>query len=463
MEKLNNFISKFSKIFIIGLFIFIIIFSLFIRSMYNYEDYPSFEGINILSLIALIIILGLLLITTKLTKIKTTYIYLIYAVLGILYILIVPLKIFSDMKFVTNIALSNFTTGMDYLYRCPNNLFISVIFNMFFRIFMYDTLTIKVINIFCNILIAFFSYRIYCLIFSHTQQYVDDKLSILLVLSNLSAFLYINHLYNDIFFVLLSIIIIYLVLLNKKSNWHTILIGFLCFILFELRAVGIIIVIAISIYYILKEKYIKKTVCILSIFAFLALSYSIISNHFLPKNETTYPVWSYIQMGFNEEEFGFQDGSHRADYTFNDVIDKLNDLGFVRTFKLLCKKEAWLWTEGTYQVSRYAFGEDTQNAFEYTTFITGELEKVSSSNLRKGINYIIKAQYFALVFLSIIGLLHNKDNRKIDLLLYIIIGFFTFYLFWEIKSRYIYSLYPFFAIFATHGINVIRNKIADKK
>ena len=75
-------------------------------------------------------------------------------------------------------------------------------------------------------------------------------------------------------------------------------------------------------------------------------------------------------MGINEPEFGFQDGSHSSNWTFKDVKNRVLELGSTRLIKLIAKKEYWLWTEGTYQVERYAFGIGWKEHFDYDTIIT---------------------------------------------------------------------------------------------
>ena len=136
--------------------------------------------------------------------------------------------------------------------------------------------------------------------------------------------------------------------------------------------------------------------------------------------------------------------------------------------KLLCKKQYWLWTEGTYQVERYAFGDGNSGLFEYETNITKRVNDAENSKLRKCLDYIMKGQYFVLILLSLAELvlrdeLKSQDtNGKREMLLYIMIGLFCFYMIWEIKSRYIYCLYPIFNILSANGFYKITNLIKSK-
>lgn len=79
----------------------------------------------------------------------------------------------------------------------------------------------------------------------------------------------------------------------------------------------------------------------------------------------------------------------------------------------------------------------------------------------------MKGQYFVLIILSLIELI-VKDKGEVrrnerDLLFYLIIGLFCFYMIWEIKSRYIYCLYPIFIILSSNGIIKLKNILNERR
>lgn len=474
IEVLNNLISKISINFLIILFAVVIIGMLFINSIYLYIDTASFKINNVFNYLGIVInILGFLILillekSLSLKFRKNKYInfiiFLIYFILEIIYIKLVPIKPFSDMFFVTEIALSDFQNEIQYLQHYPNNLPISIIFNLIFRITQYNVIYIKIFNIICNIATIYFAYRIYENIYKK-----KDNLVILFGIFSISTFLYVNNAYNDIIFTALVTIILYLVTKEKQSKIDIFIISILAFLQFIVRPVGIILIIAICIYYLLKNKDIKNIVLLLSIFLICNTMYSQLEKAIIPKSDEIqqYPVWSFIQMGINEKEFGFQDGSHSTEWTFGDVKNRIQELGPQRLLKLLCKKQYWLWTEGTYQVERYAFGTGSQEQFLYSTPTTNMIYDVESSKVRKALEYLMKGQYFVLILLSLIDLIIKDKDKSIknkkDILLYTIIGLFCFYTIWEIKSRYIYCLYPIFLILSTQGTEKIINLILKKK
>ena len=375
----------------------------------------------------------------------------------------VPLKPFSDMKSVTDIALSNFKNNMEYLKIYPNNVPIAILFNIIFRITNYNTIYIKIFNIICNVLIIYFAYGTYKNIYKK-----DNRIILLFGIFNISSFIYVNHVYNDIVFVALIMGALYLITKEgSKNRINIVVISVLLFLQYIIRPVGIITIIAFIMYYILKHRDIKKVIVIVSVFILCNMIYLQIEKRIIPESEEKYPIWSFIQMGINEEEFGFQDGTHSKEWSFEDVQNRIKELGTKRLIKLLCKKQYWLWTEGTYQAERYAFGAGDEERFTYETAITKKIVDEENSKLRKSIEYIMKGQYFILIILSFIDLIIKDKNKDIEdkeeLLLYIIIGLFCFYTIWEMKSRYIYCLYPIFLIFSTSGTQKIINKFKKER
>lgn len=473
IDVLNKLISKISINFLIILFVIIIIGMFFINSVYLYIDTAAFKINNIFNYLGIIINIFGFLILVLLEKVlalkfkKKKYInfiiFLIYFITEIIYIKLVPIKPFSDMFFITEIALSDFKNEIQYLQHYPNNLPISIIFNLIFRITQYDVIHIKIFNIICNMATIYFAYKIYENIYKKKNNIV-----ILLGICSISTFLYVNNAYNDIIFTALTTIILYLVTKEKQSKIDIFIISILVFLQFIVRPVGIILIIAVCMYYLLKNKNIKNIVILLSIFLICNIMYSQLEKEIIPKSDEIqqYPIWSFIQMGINEKEFGFQDGSHSTEWTFGDVKNRIQELGPQRLLKLLCKKQYWLWTEGTYQVERYAFGTGAPEQFSYTTTVTNMIYDVDNSKARKALEYLMKGQYFVLIVLSLIDLIiKDKDEtikNKKDILLYTIIGFFCFYTIWEIKSRYIYCLYPIFLILSTQGIEKIINLLKKK-
>ncbi len=468
VEVASKFVSFIAENFLKILFAIIIISMLFINSIYLYIDKPDFQFnninnyiwiiINLLFIFALIFIFYIMPKRIKYSKIFIITVFLLYFIMEIIYIFLVPITPFSDMAEVIKIAKSNFTENIEYLQKYPNNLPICILYNLIFKVSSYNVIILKILNVICNILTIYFAYKIYENIYKN-----KNIVLVLLGLCSISTFLYVNCTYNDLIFVTIVMAILYLVTKEQQNKLKFLLICILSFLQYIIRPVGIILVIALCLYYLLNKRNLIAVVILVASFLILNFSYFKLKESIIPVSDQEIPIWSYIQMGINEEEFGFQDSSHSTSWNFTDYINRLKELGPKRFTKLLIKKVIWTWTEGTYQVGRYAFGNQLENQYDYETVLTKKVYN-TDSKLRDTIDYAMKGQYFTLLLLSYLGMFFGKNNNdKIKLILYLVMGIFCFYVIWEIKSRYIYCLYPIFLIFATRGSEVLIEKIKKGK
>ena len=170
----------------------------------------------------------------------------------------------------------------------------------------------------------------------------------------------------------------------------------------------------------------------------------------MPKDIPSYPIWNQIYIGINEKEFGFMDNDLSYDRDLKDIKERVCDYGTVKLLKIICKKTFWLWTQGTYQAERYAFGNDTNNAldkFEYETFLTQYLLN-SNQHSRIIINAIMRAQYFVIFIAMTITIIIKRDITQERELYYIIVATLLVMIIWELKSRYILICFPMMAILA---------------
>ena len=458
MEKLNRIISKIARYWIIILFTVVVITMLIFNADYDvFTDTPSFQFSNIYNYISIFINIALLVIVCKIIKrfnIDFKYIIGTYILLGVIYIILIPFEPFSDMKMVYEIAVSGFKLHQDYISFYTNNI-PTVILMMLFTFLYKSIIIVKIINIICNIIIAYLTYKI------AENLGKKNKLYFILCLLNIPVFLYINIIYNDIAFTLLTTLLIYLTTKNNKGKWNLPLRIILSVIEFMIRPVGIIHIIAITMYEVLSGKNYKLVAIFVTATTVGIVICNLLIGLFFNKSEESCTIWSFIRMGFNEEKFGFQDGTASSKWQPKDVIERWKELGVGKIIEIIAKKEIWMFSEGTYMAERYAFGG---GGSEFTTenALTKDIQKNQESVLRKGAEYIMKGQYFIIIVCALFGVINKKKSSKYVLLNYIVVGLFCFYCFWEIKSRYIYSLYPIFTIYAVDGIEILGKKIKRK-
>jgi len=459
LNIIRNLVNKTGIIISLCITFVVVISGVFIRSNYNFLDYPYFEFGMISNVLYIFLAAGIL----------VAYMYLgkcigwnmkvamgLYVLVSVLYILTVPLMPYSDMKSVYDIAANGLVDETGYLSVYNNQIPITVYLYLLMCLFGKSVLVPKIFNIIFNTVILFFVYKIYVLLNGKEKS----ALAIIWMTSPfLPVIMYVNHIYNDILFTMITVILIYIVLNNNFSNPMMCVMCFLSVLQYVIRPSGIIYIIAIAMYMILKYGEWKKCIAyIVVVVAMIVGITKINSASFGVNSDAAYPVWSYIQMGINEEEFGFQDGTHSSEWTLDDCVEKYKEIGLVGVLKIFAKKELWMWSEGTYQAQRYGFG-DSVAEYERENFITKDLRGIDNSNIRNMIERISKGQYYIYMLLAFIGMINLRKDTRYMILFYLICGFFFFYLIWEIKSRYIYSLYPVFMVFAYTGLRQIINKL----
>lgn len=466
MRRIENIFYKIALVMVICILVMIVIAGLFWQAEYDYADFPYFERTAIKYVCAVLGIIVLLILYMYMGKKFHWNLYLLtvlYVGVSLAYLFFVQLEPFSDMKMIYDIAAHNMVDETGYLSwggtQIPSALYLWVVL----KIFGTNIFVPKILNMIFNIVTYFFIYKIYKL---YSDDTVDVKAIIWFSAIFISPVLYENHIYNDVPFTMLILIMFYLVMRKKYTKWRLVLLCGIGIVQCLFRLSGVVYVIAVAMYMILFQREWKKAIlCSVIILAGIIGAGRVNKVIFQADVSKEVPVWSYIQMGINEEEFGFQDGTHSTDWTWQDCVEKYKSMGWKKVTKVLAKKTVWMWTEGTYQAQRYAFGDATA-VYTKENSLTHELRNLDGT-IRNRLNLITKGQYYIYMLLALLGVLKLKLKREYSLLLYAVCGMACFYLIWEMKSRYIYSLYPVFMIFAYFGwrdvIRKIKNIINNKK
>lgn len=453
MENLKRITGKTAYIISFLIFASVAVFGMIFEADYSFLDYPYFR-INdpskiLYILISLCMVIAHMYIGSRISWNVKAVIF-IYIAASLVYIFLIPLEPYSDMKYIYDIAVNGLRDETGYLSVYNNQIPVTLYLWIVMGIFGKSIIVPKILNVVFNIIILIFMRRIYML-FGKSEN--DAKGIIWFSSTFMAVFLYVNHIYNDILFTMLTVILIYMILKREYTAVRSGIICLLSVVQYLIRPSGIIYIIAIVLFMVFYQKEWKK--CIVYICAVTIMITGIVKINkafFCVDEDKTYPVWSFIQMGVNEEEFGFQDGTHSPDWTFEDCVDKYKELGAAKVLKIFAKKEIWMWSEGTYQAQRYAFGDENA-AYERENIITDNIRDIDESPIRNIVENFMKAQYYIYILFALSGIAAVRNEKKCVLLFYLICGFFFFYMFWEIKSRYIYSLYPILMILSYTGWN----------
>ncbi|GFZ33410.1 hypothetical protein CSC2_39360 [Clostridium zeae] len=479
--------------FFIGIFI---ISSFFIRAKYSfsvYGDNPILERQNIGVFILVITVLVLLNIAlyklclklnrySKKIVIPVTLLLSFLVQLGIIFAFTVLPT--ADSQTVVSLALnmlynndySSFQAG-GYLYMFPFNYSIVLYLKALLAIFPDNYLVIKIFNILFTLVTTLMIYLIYKQINYKSKE--NDYGILVFGATYIPALLMSNFIYNDIIGTALLTSAIYFIIrfVKEKNIKHIIISSVLLSMGNYFRGIGVLYLIAAIIYILLSLKKIglKKVatalLIVISLFNIpnwtqnIALQLANKVSESITINST--PVYMWLNMGINMDRFGFWDNfqsyniyQQQAGYNKEESIqlykqsieDKLSNATFGDLITMYYKKIVWTWTEGTYQIDRYGIGDDgTTNksqrmsmisGYSYTTFAT-DLFK-GDSLYRSSLLLVLYVMNFLMYCFILIRLINSMKIKRYDevLLVLVILGFIAFYILWEIKSRYIYPVYP---------------------
>lgn len=491
--------------------------SFFIRAQYNYSlygDNPILEkqklGIFIL-LIVLIILLSIALyrLCLKLNKYSKKIVIpvtlLFSFVIQIVIIFAFTVLPTADSQTVLSLALdmlyrkdySSFHSG-GYLYMFPFNFSIVLYLKTLLFLFPDNYLVIKVFNILFSLVTTLMIYLIYKEINYKSKE--NDYGVLIFAATYIPSLFMSNFIYNDIIATAALTAAIYFIIkfVKEKSIKYVIISSILLSIGNYFRSIGVLVLIAAIIYILLtiKEIGIKKVIisfCImLSLFNIpgwtqnALLQGNNIVNESVNKNSA--PIYMWLHMGINMDRFGFWDNmqsyniyqrqgnynKEKSTELFKQAIkNKLSSATSGDLVKMYYKKIIWTWTEGTYQVDRYGVGDEgsvnrgqrmgrIMSGYSYTTVAT-DLFK-GDSKYRSGLLWILYVMNFLMYCFIFIRLISGIKHKRFEevFLISVILGFIGFYILWEIKSRYIYPVYPLLIVLSYMGFKDVYDFISKR-
>lgn len=209
--------------------------------------------------------------------------------------------------------------------------------------------------------------------------------------------------------------------------------------------IGTVIYMILNVVYNLKkDSYKKNGLQILVILIYIIISImptTIIKNYYINKfgmdKEKSYPTISYILIGMEKSwrangwynEKIAQKAISNPEIVKEEYIVKIKDRlkyfmhNLDYTFSFYTNKLASMWTENTYSAIRNNIGKNNKKINNWIFNLT----------------LYQKAVLILICICSIIVLIQNRKNLSLELifLISIFVGGFSFYVFWEAKSRYI--------------------------
>lgn len=485
-----------------GLFV---VSSFFIRAEYNYAAYGDNPILNtqqpIVLILLVIVLFALALIGYRLCRKMNRYraTLVVPIVLGaslllqLALIFLLPRLPTDDSQTVLSLALdmlyrndySTFDAG-GYLHMFPFNFSTVVYLKALLAIFPDNYVTIKVFNILFSLLTTFMIYLIHRELVGREKR--NDYAVLVLAAFYVPSLLMPNLIYNDVIGTALLTSAIYFVIrfVKTKGFRYIVFAAVLLALGNYFRGIGTLILIASAIYILLAVRNIGIRRSLLSLLVLGALfnvpawtqSASLQATGATDESASanSAPVYMWLNMGINLERFGFWDNmesyriyQNEANYNKAEsaelykasIQEKLSEATPGELVSMYYKKLVWVWTEGTYQIDRYGIGNASSGrgfggssisgSYSYDTWLTQLFEGDSAA--RSGLLWVLYASSVSMYALATVRLLTSIRARRYAevLLVLILLGFIAFYLLWEIKSRYLYPVYPLLLILSYLG------------
>ncbi|NMA64934.1 MAG: glycosyltransferase family 39 protein [Clostridiaceae bacterium] len=503
-DKDSNMLKSLERIFVYILtafLVFVLFASMVVRAeycSYKYRDNPAWIRQDFFSLfIFIVLLLSVYLLINRLChRFETSerryiisLILLCSALVQTVFILILPVKQFADQDAVNKIAVDiihgyfgHFQKG-GYLYVFPNNVGITLLLSLLYRILSVPLLLPKLLNVLCSVITSYLTFRIYEHTIGENKRSETGGYAVLIFSSFfLPAILLNNLVYNDVYAttLFLGAVLNAIKYTKSKKSRYLIYTGILILAGDFLRRLGVIFIIAITIYFILKKvRFLKAFVFLIVAAICLRLPLFAVNTYFLatdkisePLGKNSIPVYMWINIGMGQRKFGYWDDSFSYSKYFNEgewnkeksseiykslIKKNIESNGISGIANTYLKKNIWLWTEGTYQAEYYGIGSW---GYLYTTSATKLVE--NNRFLRDQVRWLLHGSNFLLLFLSLTGLIDSIFRKNIyPLILPVIsiLGFVGFYTIWEIKPRYIFPCYPYLILLSYYGLTIIYEKL----
>ncbi|MBO9605456.1 MAG: glycosyltransferase family 39 protein [Paenibacillaceae bacterium] len=371
---------------------------------------------------------------------------------------------------------SSFATS-GYLHMFPFNFSIVLYLKTLLSLFPDNYLVIKLFNIGFTLVTTMMVYLLYKELNPRSQTH--DYGVLVLAATYAPALFMNNFIYNDVIATALLTSALYFAVRFMKELSLKHMLGAAAFLAAGnyFRSIGAIFLLAIAIGILLQIRRIgiKKSALALGMTVVLFMVPGWAQNLLLQATgkvegsvtANSAPVYMWLNMGINVKTFGFWD--NRQSYTIyqrqagydkkksealfkNEIGRKWSEADAGDLIKMYYKKLVWMWTEGTYQVERYGVGNGSSifgrgfgavgDRYSYTTSATEWFK--GSSSARVGLIWMLYAMNMAMygfILVRLIGGIRAGRFAETPLVL-VMLGFIGFYLVWEIKSRYLFPVYP---------------------
>jgi hypothetical protein len=355
-----------------------------------------------------------------------------------------------------------------YLSQYPNNTGLALFYAFFFLFLPKSYYVIKALNLLFNLATMAAAVKLFDLIFPERRKY--RRAFTFYMLFFMPAMLFVNYTYGDVpsgFFTTAAIYYAFKYA-RSKALPHCIAAAALVLFAYFLRQTALLVGLSIAVYWIyaffFKNRVFRARTAAVIAAASLLLTFQLTAVDFVfrqfgcwdtPVERNAQPITRWINMGIpHDASYGYWDqGATTHDYyvlkgdksklnqqLLSDIGDSLRNTPPDRLAAGYLVKNYWMWSEGTFESIKYGVCATPKGEWFYRTgssLMDAELSFLDFANT------CIKAHYIFILFFSGVYFLLRKRGRDERLLFcLLILSFYCFYTVWEMKSRYLYPLYP---------------------
>jgi hypothetical protein len=425
----------------------------------------------------------------------------IYTAIQVFFVLMFPVNAYEDAAIVEGLAkeilngrYSSLGVG-NYLGYYPNNIGITMFFALVYSLFPNSLIVLRLFNVIFNTVAAWLIYKLYKEIYPEDEDKARGIL--LLTICFIPPLILDNLTYGDTLCNTLCLAGVLNAMRFVKSSRlkHAVCTALFLMLANFMRSVALLFMLAVLLYWTFNSSLFRKPVnlrkvvagALLVVFSFsLPLRiFSFVGNRSgmleEPVGLHANPIWRWINIGFPaDNKLGYWDGGRNtsifiwrykcnpklaSNFFKQDMLEKYQSIGKKDTLKRYFKKTFWLWTEGTYNVNFYGLSQTLKNE-NFQLYNTPLIKYIEPGDMavRNTLDWLLHASNWITLALSVLCLgssIKRKDFR-LELFVYTIFLYIGFYFFWEIKSRYLFGLYPFFLIMSYKSIEDFINKGRQK-
>ncbi len=381
-----------------------------------------------------------------------------------------------DMYGVWKNAISLATTGQFhqiYFAMYPNNIGLLLILTGYCKLVNALLGEIPLLSaVFLNLLIIDLSILLIYNIANKIWGRGQANAAFVLCLISSPFYLYIPIFYTDTFSMLPMLGSLYFFVLARESVriYQKVLLYFGCgvsvFIGFRIKGSVVIILIAILLFVILKEKLKPAVIALACILIAFSSSYAIYSVSFktsqiIPEElfeRYQFPVTHWIMMGLNgignfnpgDRDFtaSFETYDEKMAATVDELKDRISKLGYVGVLLQFNKKaSSYGWNYGTFFAERY-LGDIGDQPAHYNIMHEFVLTNGKYHRYFYGLTQTIYIIIFLMAVLSMMISIKMHDFGIKSLLIIIMAGALVFFMIWETHPRYIFNFYPIMILLA---------------